>query len=153
MIRWLILTKFNCFMNKACLWAVRAFINPSATISLVDTHWIDRLWLATSCRSQCWCISICFSLVISFGESLIIRPIICRLLQWTVSSCLISRLILRKRRPYYKSQALICESAKSLALVVNVVTIACFLLCQSIIPPNSWKIDPLMLCRVIGLSA
>ncbi len=152
-IRCWISTRFSCFMNSACFWLGRALVRPSATISVVDTYSILIFLLATSWRSQCWWISICLSLVTSLGESLIMSLTVWRLSQLTVRSWSISRSNSLKKRPYQSSQAKTWDRAKSSALVVEVVTVACFLLCQSIIPPNSLNRKPSVLWRVVGSSA
>jgi hypothetical protein len=59
----------------------------------------------------------------SLGASLVIRRIIYKLLYKAVRSLLISKLILTKKRPYYKSQAQTCAKAKSFASVVKVVIV------------------------------
>jgi hypothetical protein len=48
---------------------------------------------------------------------------VCKLLHKAVRSLLIFKLILIKKRPYYRSQAYIYAKAKSLALVVEVVIV------------------------------
>jgi hypothetical protein len=95
----------------------------------------------------------CLSLVTSLGVSLTMRPTVCRLSQNTVSCWSMLRSRLLKKRPHHRSQAQVCDSDSISALVVEVVTVVCFLDNQSIVPPNSWKTLPSVLRRVVMSSA
>ena len=61
--------------------------------------------------------------------------------------------MLLKKRPHYRSQAQVCDSDSISALVVEVVTVVCFLDNQSMVPPNSWNTLPSVLRQVVTLSA
>jgi hypothetical protein len=149
----LISTILSWLTNCSCFWRGSCFVKPSADILWVETHLIFRCFLATFCLNQCWCILICLSFVTSLGASLVIRRTVYILLQSAVSSWLISRLILRKKRPHHRSQAHIWASAFNSASVIDVITMDCFMYFQSIVPQNRRRWKPSVLTQVIGSSA
>ena len=152
-MRPIISTILSWLMKCSCFWRGRAFVRPSAAMSLVEAHSILIFPACTSWRSQCWVTSIWRSFVTSLGASFVIRRMVWRLSHKAVRSSSISKSILTKKRPHYRSQAQTWAKAKSSASVVDVVTVDCLMHFQSIVPPNSWNKYPSVLQRVETSSA
>jgi hypothetical protein len=140
-------TIFSCLINAMCFCGPRALVKPSAGMSVVEIQLILTVPLAVSCRSQCWCISMCLSFVTSFGDSFIMSRTVCKLSQLTVVSESRSSDRFSKTRRHQNSYAQMWESASSSssASVEEVVTVRCRVLCQSRQPPNSLNKPPSVL--------
>ena len=126
-----ICTKFQNF----CLG--RAFVNPSAIISVVGFHSNSTRLAAYSCLSQCWCILTCRSFVFSLAESSLSKRRVWVLSQWMVSGSFNLRVIALNRRLIKIASFAVCERERSSASVLEVVTVSCLFALHAIAPPKS----------------
>jgi len=143
----------NCSMKRACFWAGTSFVNPSATISCVGTQVIFISLFCTSWRSQDCMISMCLSLVSSFGVSFCSRRIVYRLSHliegwWAKESSIWLNSLIHHRNSFA-----VTVNAPSSDSVLEVVTCFCFVAFQWIGPPYNWKKNPIEECRVSLWSA
>src|ERR1700761_2888131 len=128
-------TRLSCWTNRSSGCRVRAFVNPSAFISVVDTHSTSILPCCTSWRNQCWCMSTCLRRVVRRGSCAFSRRIVC----WLSAYIFIPPSILYVSPLNSLFQAIssfaVRERASSSASVLNVVTVSCFDAFQSTGPP------------------
>src|SRR5436190_5291651 len=140
-------------MNCSWRWQGNAFVKPSAGISVVGIHLTLTCPAWTSWCNQCWWISMWCNFVDSFWFSLVKSLIVWRLSQWTVSSCPGSNSMFLKNLCHHMVSFVAYDRANSSASVLEVVTVFCFIECQSAGPPKSLYRKPPVLLRVSGSSA
>jgi hypothetical protein len=95
----------------------------------------------------------CCNFVINLGASVTISQTVCALSHSIEGCSYVLRLIWLKTRNHQYSWVVTCDRASSSALVVDLTTVLCFELCQSIRELNRWNVYPSVLCRVSVSSA
>jgi len=127
-------------MKISCFWQGRALISLSADILTVGSQLILRCLSWTSCHSQCLWILMCWSLVASFIVSLVKRLIVCWLLHEIADLCPEFNCIDLNRHFHQYIFFTVWVRASSSAFIVDVVTVFCFVTCQSTASSKSWNI-------------
>jgi len=115
-----------------CSYRPNGLVKPSAEFCFVGIHWSCSLPCSTSYRSQNWWISICRSFVLTTGWLACRRRSVCLLSQDIESGCSGLKRSRRNTLSSARTSLAVWDRDSSSALVVEVVTVACFVDCHII---------------------
>ena len=139
-------TKFSCF------WCDKDFVKLFARIWLIESFSIVKILFWTHSQSQCWWISMWHSFIEINETVLLTKSTVCSLSQWIIYSWLGSKSSCLKNCCHHIIYLLACVRASSSASVVEIVTVFCWITCQSIEQSKRQKMYSSELQHVVRLS-